>query len=66
MSLLAIENGFVDHDNKMHNSSWTVDSNRVKFLVDIGLLNPISQHPTVEGHQNIAKILCKPLDCMVS
>jgi len=65
MSLLAIKNGFVDHDNKLHDSSWTIDSNRVRFLVDIGLLNPISKHPTVAGHQSIAEILSEPLSCVL-
>lgn len=57
MSMLAIKNGFDNFDNKIHTSEWKIDSNCVQFLVDAGLLNPISQHPTRIGHQQLAEIL---------
>jgi len=65
LSLLAIKHGFVEHDDKPHYSNWTIDSNRVRFLVDIGLLNPISQHPTRAGHQYIAEMLSEPLSSIL-
>ena len=65
MSLLAIKHGFVEHDVKLHSSEWAIDSNRVRFLVDIGLLNPISNHPTQAGHQCIAEILDEPLSSIL-
>jgi hypothetical protein len=58
LSQLAIRNGMavVDHNN-YHQSGWNVDCNRVKYLTDIGLLNPYSNHPTRLGHIQIANML---------
>jgi hypothetical protein len=58
LSQLAIRNGMtvVDHNN-YHQSGWNIDCNRVKYLTDIGLLNPYSNHPTKSGHIQIADML---------
>ena len=57
LSQLAINNGCTDIDNQFHTSSWYMDSNRVRYLVDCGILNPHSHHPTRVGHEQIANIL---------
>jgi hypothetical protein len=57
LSLLATHNGCTDIDNQYHTSSWDIDSNRVSYLVDCGILNPYSHHPTRVGHEQIATIL---------
>jgi hypothetical protein len=57
LSQLAINNGCTDIDNRYHTSDWDVDSNRVSYLVDRGILNPHSHHPTRIGHEQIANIL---------
>jgi hypothetical protein len=62
LSTMAILNGLDKFDNKYHYSSWVSDSNRVKFLVDRGFLNPISKHPTKQGHEMIADIIDKQLE----
>lgn len=61
LSLLCIEYGFGDFDNKVHYATWHNDSNRIDFLVQQKILNPISKHPTKQGHEKIAEILTKPL-----
>lgn len=62
LSTMAILNGLDEFDNNYHYSSWASDSNRVKFLVDRGFLNPISTHPTKQGHALIADIIDKQLE----
>jgi hypothetical protein len=57
LSQLAINNGCTDIDNQYHTSNWDIDSNRVSYLVDRGILNPHSYHPTRVGHEQIANIL---------
>jgi hypothetical protein len=57
LSQLAINNGCTDIDNRFHASNWTIDSNRVRYLVDHGILNPHTYHPTRVGHAQIANIL---------
>jgi hypothetical protein len=57
LSQLAINNGCTDIDNQYHTSDWDIDSNRVSYLVDRGILNPHSHHPTRVGHEQIANIL---------
>ena len=42
-----------------HQSAWTADSDRIKFLVAKNLANPYSLHPNVTGHIKIADILDK-------
>jgi hypothetical protein len=58
LSQLAIRNGMslVDHDN-YHESVWKIDCDRIGYLTNIGLLNPISNHPTKSGHIQIANML---------
>ena len=58
MSQLVIANhcGTINYDD-YHFSHWEIDSPRVKSLVDVGILNPYSHHPTELGHQQIANIL---------
>lgn len=57
LSTMAILTGLNKIDSNYHESSWAVDSNRVKHLVDEGFLNPISTHPTEQGHKLIAEII---------
>ena len=38
-------------------SSWKADTDCIKFLGDIGLVNPHSFHPTQLAHQQIADYL---------
>jgi hypothetical protein len=57
MSQLAARNGMDVIDKTYHNSVWTIDSNRVDFLVKKEILNPISMHPTQEGHKQIYEII---------
>ena len=40
-----------------HLSSWKIDDDRVSLGVEQGLLNPISFHPTIQGHQKMSEIL---------
>lgn len=54
MSQLAINNGMKDVDADYHYSSWNADSRRVDFLIEQGLLNPLSMHPTRQAHEQIA------------
>lgn len=65
LSLLAIKHGLKTPDKKMHFSTWDIDSNRVEYLIDCGILNPISQHPTIKGHESIAEILTGPLETLL-
>jgi hypothetical protein len=62
LSTMALLNGLDEFDDNYHYSSWSIDSNRVKFLVDQGYLNPISKHPTKQGHALIADIIGKQLE----
>ena len=62
LSQLALINGQTDLDNNYHASSWCADTNRIPGLVDRGLLNPFSNHPTVSGHQQIANLLKNHLE----
>jgi hypothetical protein len=57
MSLLCIKNGFENIDQKYHVSGWQADTNRVDCLVNQGILNPISLHPTKQGHVQITDIM---------
>lgn len=56
MSQLAINHGLDNPDSNYHLSDWTIDSDRVEFLVSQKLLNPHSHHPTELGHQLIANM----------
>jgi hypothetical protein len=57
LSQLAINNGSTTIDNQFHSSDWMIDTDRVPYLVDRGILNPHSHHPTKIGHEQIANIL---------
>lgn len=61
-SLLCLEYGIKTIDNKYHTSSFSKDSNRIQFLIDKGILNPHSYHPTKLGHQTIADLLHKEIN----
>lgn len=57
MSQLSSKHGQSNIDFGYHISHWTNDNNRVKFLTELGLLNPYSFHPTTQGHKEIANML---------
>ena len=58
LSQLCIKNNAQLPDKKTyHLSSWVDDDNRIADLVKIGMLNPISYHPTQAAHQQIADLL---------
>lgn len=59
LSKLAILNGCNKIDKHYHMSNWKIDSDRIRFLVDKKVLNPITYHPTKLGHQQIADMLSK-------
>jgi len=44
-------------NSSYHMSSWKNDSDKIKPLVDSGVLNPYSFHPTRKGHELIANML---------
>jgi hypothetical protein len=62
LSQLCIKNDVKDFDKKYHHSSWIIDSNRVAFLINKGLLNPLSNHPTEQGHIQIANFIAPVLE----
>jgi hypothetical protein len=55
-SYLALKNGWQHIQDTYHFSDWKVDSKKIDYLTNIGLLNPWSHHPTAESHQIIAKL----------
>ena len=69
MSLLCVKNGFDTVDQKYHTSSWQLgtkeDTNRVDYLVKKGILNPISFHPTKQGHVQISDILTNSVESLL-
>lgn len=55
---LAKSNGLEGSENinnQYHCSDWNVDNTQIEYLKNIGLVNPISLHPTKEAHQKIAE-----------
>jgi hypothetical protein len=65
LSQLNVINGNTQFDSSYHKSFWKIsDSNRINFLINKGILNPISHHPTKVGHEQIANLL-EPLLCSV-
>ena len=62
LSQLCVRNSFQDFDKNYHYSDWNIDSDRVTFLVANGLLNPISNHPTEQGHIQIAEFIAPVLE----
>jgi len=65
MSLLCIKNGFENIDQKYHVSGWQADTNRVDCLVNKGILNPISLHPTQQGHVQITDIITDSVESLL-
>jgi len=65
LSMLAINNGSTNIDDQYHRSIWENDSNRVDFLVNQGILNPISKHPTQQGHAQIADMLAEHIEAIL-
>lgn len=65
LSKLVLANGIKYIDNNYHESSWKKDSNRVQKLVDLDLLNPISNHPTQLAHDQIADMLQPELEKLI-
>lgn len=65
LSKLAINNGLVNPDNQYHGSEWKIDSNRIKHLSNLKLLNPYSHHPTLDGHQQMADLLAPHIETLV-
>lgn len=61
MSQLAIQHGMPNVDDRYHLSDWEIDSDRVTFLIEQGILNPYSHHPTKQGHRCIADMLAPAL-----
>lgn len=57
LSKLAIKNGIQTLDSKYHLSDWNIDNSQIKFLVEEGFLNPYSNHPTKQAHQQIADLM---------
>ena len=45
-----------------HTSDWKNDNQFINTALELGLVNPISLHPTVEGHQRIADFLSPYLE----
>ena len=58
MSQLAIISGMDNYDSNYHSNAWLHDNtNRIDFLIEKGLINPHSFHPTVKGHALIASMM---------
>ena len=54
---MLIQQGHAVPDSKYHLSTWLSDTARLDALVDLQLLNPISFHPTQQGHEVLYKML---------
>lgn len=67
LSQLCIINNksFPSNNNSYHKSNWVIDDDRVAALVDCDILNPISCHPTKQGHQQIANIIQPILELLL-
>ena len=65
LSTLVMAHGLKNPDNRYHHSLWTVDSNRVEYLVNNGILNPFSHHPTQQGHEQLADMLSSSLESIL-
>lgn len=62
LSLLCQKYGKSNIEKDFHSSFWTIDSNRVEFLVDKEILNKFSHHPTRQAHVDIAEILAPEIE----
>lgn len=60
-SYLARLNGLENSSKQIHMSIWKADTDCIKFLADIGLVNPHTFHPTQLGHQQIADYLIEKI-----
>ena len=60
MSNLCIISGYTPEENQYHYSRGRIDDRRSKHLVDVGILNSKTYHPTQEGHRLIAEKLLIP------
>lgn len=56
LSYLNILHGNNKFTKTYHLSEWLHDSDRLSFLVNKGMLNPYSFHPTVAAHVQIAEL----------
>ena len=55
-SQIGIKHGWSPKEDSYHYSTWSIDSKKIRYLTDQGLLNPWSYHPTSECHQEISQI----------
>jgi hypothetical protein len=53
-SYLARQNGLDNFNKQIHTSNWKADTDCIKFLAKVGIVNPYSFHPTQRGHQQLA------------
>lgn len=53
-SYLARHNGLENLSKQIHTSVREADTDCIKFLADVGIVNPFSFHPTQRGHQQLA------------
>ena len=65
LSKLAIKNKCQNVDNQYHESSWEIDTNRITHLVNCGILNPHSHHPTQQGHEQITEMLSPYIEALL-
>lgn len=61
LSRMCLHTGLSDFDNGYHDSIWKEDTNRVKYAVSQGYINPYSLHPTKRGQAFIAEIIGEEL-----
>lgn len=57
MSQLILTNGDDKFDLKYHSSTWLADTDRTALLIEKGLVNPFSFHPTKIGNEKIANMM---------
>lgn len=57
LSKLSVQYNMQGQDTAYHMSTWREDSNKIPFLVNNGILNPYSFHPTGQGHIDIANFI---------
>lgn len=63
MSWLMVQNNIpLSKDSQsFHNSSWQIDRDGMLALVDAGILNPYSTHPTKLGHRQLCDYFANKL-----
>lgn len=66
LSMLKVKNNLVIDTQKYHTSMWQIDDQLLPALVDIGILNPYSFHPTQKGHEMIADYLASKIGLEVA